>query len=128
MEPNNTPSRFRIKALSAGLCCSVLVACASTPPPRERLVLAEAAVDAAVSAGAQELAPTELAQARKALEAARLAVAREENAKALVMAERAEVDGLVARNKASAERSRRAYEEVQNGLKALREQSRPSTR
>ncbi len=112
----------RTQLCAAVLLTSALVACASTPPPRERLLLADAAVDGAVSAGATELAQAELARARSKLEAAKLAMAQGNNARAQVLAEQAEVDGLVARNKAGEERARRAAAEVQQGLQILREQ------
>lgn len=120
----NTPLRpgSRTRWWIAGLMTATLMACASTPPPRERVLLAGAAVDSAVSAGATELAQAELERARSKLEAAKVAMARGDNARAQVLAEQAEVDGLVARNKAGEERARRAAAEVQKGLQTLREQ------
>lgn len=105
----------------AACAASALVACASAPP-QERLLLASAAVDGAVSAGAAELAPAELLLARDKFEAAKVAATKGDNDRARALAEEAEVDALLARNKAGAERSRRANAEVQQGLKALREQ------
>lgn len=100
---------------------AALVGCAS-PPPQERILLAGAALDGAVSAGASELAAAELLLARNKFEAAKVAAAKGDNDRARVLAEQAEVDALLARNKAGAERSRRANAEVQQGLKALQEQ------
>lgn len=104
------------------LCvAATLWGCASAPP-QEQILLAGAALDAATSAGASEMAPSEILLARNKFEAAKVAAAKGENERARALAEEAEVDALVARNKAGAERSRRANAEVQEGLKALREQ------
>lgn len=108
---------------ATGLAVLVLAACASPQPPRERLTLAQASLEAAASSGAPELAPAEYDRARTKLEAAKVALGRNEYGKAHVMAEQAEADALVARHKAGAERARRATEEVNAGLKALREQT-----
>lgn len=105
----------------AACMASSLVACASTPP-QEQILLAGAALDGAMSAGASEMAPAELLMARNKFEAAKVAAAKGDNDRARALAEQAEVDAVVARNKAGAERSRRALEEVQQGLNALREQ------
>lgn len=123
MKATHTSIGLHSRWLTAALAVSVLAACASTPPPRERLSLAQASVEAAATSGAPQLAPAEFERARSKLEAAKIAMARNEYGKAHVMAEQAEADALVARHKASAERARRATEEVNAGLKALREQS-----
>lgn len=101
---------------------ATIVGCASAPP-QEQILLAGAALDGAMSAGASEMAPAEMLMARNKFEAAKVAAAKGENDRARVLAEEAEVDALLARNKAGAERSRRANAEVQQGLKALHEQS-----
>ncbi|NBD22118.1 DUF4398 domain-containing protein [Aquabacterium fontiphilum] len=123
MKATHTSIGLRSRWLTAALAVSVLAACASTPPPRERLMLAQASVEAAASAGAPQFAPAEFERARTKLEAAKVAMARSEFGKAHVMAEQADADALVARHKAGAERARQATEEVNAGLKALREQS-----
>ncbi len=106
----------------AACLAAALVGCASAPP-QEQILLAGAALDGAMSAGASEMAPAELLLARNKFEAAKVAAAKGDNDRARVLAEEAEVDALVARNKAGAESSRRANAEVQQGLKALREQN-----
>lgn len=106
----------------AASAVALITGCASAPP-QEQLVLAGAAVDGAVSAGAAEMAPAELLLARNKFEAAKVAAAKGDNDRARALAEQAEVDALLARNKAGAEKSRRANAEVQQGLKALQEQS-----
>lgn len=105
----------------AAFVAAALVGCASAPP-QEQILLAGAALDGAMSAGASEMAPAELLMARNKFEAAKVAAAKGENDRARALAEEAEVDALLARNKAAAERSRRAHAEVQQGLKALHEQ------
>lgn len=127
MNENHRSGRLHTRLWASAALTLALAACAGTPPPRERMSLANAAVDGAISAGASELAQPDLMLARNKLEAARVAVAKGDNAKAQVMAEQAEVDGLVARNKAAQERAQRALVEVQQGLHNLRQQgtSRP---
>lgn len=105
----------------AACVASVLVGCASAPP-QEQILLAGAALDGAMSAGASEMAPAEILLARNKFEAAKVAAAKGDNDRARALAEEAEVDALLARNKAGAERARRANAEVQQGLKALGEQ------
>jgi len=99
-----------------------LAGCASTPPPREQLAVSRSTIEAAQTAGAAELAPAELQSAVTKFNQAQAAVHDGKPLLAKRFAESAEADAQVARSKASAERSRRAADEVMAGLSTLRQQ------
>lgn len=86
------------------------------------LTSSASSIDIARAAGADEFAPVELNNARAKLERARMLSQTGKRAEAQELAEEADVDAQVANSKAMAERSARALIEVENGLRALREQ------
>ncbi|MGC4061046.1 MAG: DUF4398 domain-containing protein [Aquabacterium sp.] len=92
------------------------------PPPREQLAVSRSTIEAAQTAGAAELAPAELQSAVTKLNQAEAAVHDGKPLLAKRFAESAEADAQVARSKATAERSRRAADEVMAGLQTLRQQ------
>lgn len=99
-----------------------LSACASTPVPTEQLAVTTAAVAQAVSAGGQELAPTEMSAARDKLVRAHLAVAAKDNEQALRLAQQAQVDAQLAGRKAETMKARKAEAELQEAARVLREE------
>jgi hypothetical protein len=99
-----------------------VVACATTPPPTEQMALAGAAVSRATNAGGGEVAPAEMQSARQKLENARLAMAAADNDKALLLAQEAQVDAQLAEVKARSSTARKAAEELQEGVRVLREE------
>ena len=99
-----------------------LAACASAPVPTEQLAVTTAAVAQAVSAGGQELAPTEMSAARDKLVRAHLAVAAKDNEQALRLAQQAQVDAQLAGRKAEAMKARKAESELQEAARVLREE------
>ncbi|AKJ30582.1 DUF4398 domain-containing protein [Caldimonas brevitalea] len=100
-----------------------------TPEPSEQMAVSQAAVDGAVSAGAQQYAPLELNQARQKLDAAKNAMRTDDKLNARRLAEQAEVDAQVASAKAAAEKSRKAVGEIEQGNRMLREElARPQGR
>ena len=109
---------------SAGLAVAVLTiaGCASAPVPTEQLAVTTAAVAQAVSAGGQELAPTEMSAARDKLVRAHLAVAAKDNEQALRLAQQAQVDAQLAGSKAEAMKARKAQAELQEAARVLREE------
>ena len=84
--------------------------------------MGKASVEAAQTAGAAELAPVELNMARDKLGQATLAMRDKKYIEARRLAEQADADAQVARTKATAERSRKAAEEVSASLRTLRQQ------
>jgi Domain of unknown function (DUF4398) len=118
----------------AGGAVAVLVAvttavagCASAPMPTDRIALAERAVQDAERAGAVELAPVEMRNAREKLTAAQKAASEREAEQMARLSEQAEVDAQLAEATARAEKSARAVSELEDSLRALqRETQRPT--
>ena len=100
----------------------LLSACASAPPPREQMAVAEAAVANATSAGAQQWAPAELRLAQDKLMRAQSAAAAADNERALTLAREADADARVATAAAGANRAQKAADEVQEASRVLREE------
>ncbi|MCW7536333.1 DUF4398 domain-containing protein [Aquabacterium sp. A7-Y] len=109
---------------------ALLVACAGKPAaPTDQMAVSQAAVDAAVTAGAVEHAPLELNQARQKLDSAKNAARTDDPLTARRLAEQAEVDAQAASAKANAEKSRKAVAEIEQSIRMLREEmARPNTR
>jgi hypothetical protein len=120
MKSDASPRSSRLAPLAA--CALALTACASPPTPNPQIAVSTAAIDAARSAGATELAPAELDSAKAKLDQARTLAREGEWIKALRLAEAADIDAQVARAKAASERSRRAVAEVDASLQSLREE------
>lgn len=109
--------------MATGACAvGALAACSSPPVPREQLAVGKASIEAAQTAGAAELAPVELNMARDKLGQANAALHEKKYVEARRLAEQADADAQVARSKATAERSRKAAEEVSASLRTLRQQ------
>ena len=124
---NTLPSSFgtrwpRAPAAWLGAATLALSACASAPVPTEQLAVTTAAVANAVSAGGQELAPTEMSAARDKLVRAHLAVAARDNDQALRLAQQAQVDAQLAGIKAEAMKTRKAQAELDEAARVLREE------
>jgi hypothetical protein len=116
-------NKLLTRSILTGACAiAVLSGCASPPPPTAQLAVGKAAIQAAQTAGAAEFAPVELNRAREKLAQAEAAVRDKQYEVARTLAEQANADALVARSRATAERSRRAAEEVSAGVRTLREQ------
>lgn len=113
-------NRLRISALV--LATSLVAACSSTPQPAPSLAASNASLDAARAAGADELAPLELQQARTKFEQARVLAQSGNERAAIRMAEQAEADAQLARAQAASVRAQRSAAEVQASLRALREE------
>lgn len=105
------------------LCVGLLAACSSMPPPpTEQLAVSNAAVASATSAGAAELAAADLRTARDKLARANAAVATDDNARALTLAQQAQVDARLAEVKARAIKAQKAAAELGEGNRVLREE------
>lgn len=108
--------------LALALAAMLLGACASTPPPVEKMAVAEAAVERASSAGTRENAPAELQIAIGKLTRARQAVVNKDYERAGQLAEQAELDAHVAEAHAQSVRSQRSATESQNAARVLQEE------
>lgn len=112
---------------------AMLAACASIPPPKAEMAVAEAAVVNATSAGAVQWAPAELRTAQDKLARAQAAMATQDHSRALTLAHEVSADAQLAATVARAAKAQRAAEEVQEGNRVLREemsrkQATPPTR
>jgi hypothetical protein len=115
-----------IAASTAVVALMFAAGCASKPIQTDRLALAQQAIERAERAGAVELAPVEIRNARDKLAAAQRAAEAREAAPTVRLAEQAEVDAQLAEATARAEKSARTVAELDESLRALqRETQRP---
>ncbi len=104
-----------------------LAGCASQTVPTDQIAVAERAVEGAERAGAVEMAPVEMRNAREKLQAARSAANQRDAELTDRLAQQAELDAQLAEATARAEKSDRTVKEVEDGLRALqREIQRPA--
>jgi len=111
-----------MRTLLTLLACSILAACATTPPDPAVFDVAERSIAAAEAAGASELSPTELRFAQDSLESARAAMAQNDYQDALMRIDEAEINATLAIEKSRASRERRKVNELQRSNELLREQ------
>lgn len=98
----------------------VLAACTTAPPaPPANIGLAEAALESAHTAGADEAARTDMVNARAKLENARLTNRAGNTVLAARLAEEAEVDAHVARAKTAYLRAAKALDTAETDLRTL---------
>lgn len=117
-------SQRLLKCAAAGAAFTLaLAACAASPIPNERIAVAQASVQHAEQAGAQQFAPVELATARDKLERAQKAAADHDAQPATNLAEQANVDAEVAEATAQEHKSHQAEIELQESLQALRQEA-----
>lgn len=121
-----------MRSLSLPALLLLAAGCASTPIPKDKLALAEQAVQRAEAAGAAEHASGDLALAREKLAQAN-AAADEETSKAATevtrLAEQSAADARLAEARAESAKAQKAVTEMEDGLRALREEaSRPVQR
>lgn len=117
---NTTSSTTKI---AAGVALLGLAACASSPIPKEKIAVAQAAVQHAEQNGAPELAPVQLATARDKLDRAEKAAAAHDAAPAAALADQANIDAQLAEAMATEQRSHKAATELDASLQALRQES-----
>jgi DNA repair ATPase RecN len=115
---NLISTRFAAAAAIVGLA-----ACVASPPPNEKIAVAQASVQRAEQSGAPEFAPVELATARDKLNRAERAAADHEPQPATMLAEQANVDAQLAEATAQEHRSRQAAMQLDASLQALRQES-----
>lgn len=111
-----------MRALTFALATSVVIVlggCASTPPPKEQMAVAEAAIKHATSTSTNENAAGELQLATDKLTSARDAMKREDYIVAKQLAEQVVVDAQVAELHAQTARSRKAAVETEKAAGAL---------
>ncbi len=125
-QPAANPDRRRPTAgahaaLWAGT--ALITACAnSAPAPTAQMANAQAAVTSAASAGAADLAPTELRTARDKLAKATVAVDAKHHDYATRLALEAQADANLAEVKTRSTKAQRAAGELGEGNRVLREE------
>ena len=109
--------------LLAGAVCLSVAACASVPPPNDHLAVGRKAVERA--SGTPEvvaLAPVEIERARAKIAAAERAMAQRDYDAARRLADEAEADARAAEARALSVKNERALAEVNEALRALRDE------
>lgn len=118
---SNLSSRFTCGlALTAAVIAS---GCATSPVPNEKIAVARASLQHAEQAGAPELAPVELANARDKLAQAERAAAKHDAQPATDLAEQADVDAQLAEATAQEHRSHKAAADFDANMQALRQEA-----
>lgn len=99
-----------------------LAACASTPPPSDKLANVGMAIQRARESEAQKYAPLELKLAVEKYEKAKDAVEEEEYERARRLADEALIDAQLAESKAKAEKQKKIAQDMQESVETLREE------
>ena len=101
----------------------VLAACSSMKTPATAEVASSrAAVDAAASTGAPEMAPAEMAAARDKMLRANQALAAKDYRSAQDLAQQAQADAKLAQSKAGSAKATAAADKLQEDIRVLREE------
>jgi hypothetical protein len=112
-----------MRGASIALAFGLAAACASSPPPNEKLAAARESFERAERSGAAELAPGEMTVARDKLERAERADTKHDAKLAAGLAEEARVDADLAEAEAQEIKSHKAEVELEASLAVLRRES-----
>jgi len=111
-----------ISQYAIGLGAALVLGCASTPPPTERIAISKVAIDNAVSAGGPEFAPAEMQSARDKLARANVAMTEKDYAGAKWLAEQSQVDADLAASKSRSAQAQKAASAVKEDGRVLQEE------
>jgi septal ring factor EnvC (AmiA/AmiB activator) len=100
-----------------------IVACASAPPPVEKLTIAKTSIERAEQARAGQFAQVELESARNKLAAARAAADKHEADVAARLADQADVDAQLAESTSRAKQQEQLVTEMEASLRDLRNET-----
>jgi septal ring factor EnvC (AmiA/AmiB activator) len=100
-----------------------IVACASAPPPVEKLTIAKTSIDRAEQARAGQFAQVELTSARAKLAAAQAAADKHDAQVAARMADQADVDAQLAESTARAKQQEELVTQMEASLRDLRNET-----
>lgn len=100
-----------------------IVACASAPPPVEKLTIAKTSIERAEQARAAQFAQVELQSARTKLAAAQTAADKHDAQVAARMADQADVDAQLAESTARAKQQEQLAAEMDDSLRDLRNET-----
>jgi hypothetical protein len=123
LNPKHPGRNQRAGAVLTVATIAALAGCASTPPPNDKIAVAQAAVSRAEQNGAPEYAPVELSTARDKLARAQAAQADHKYLPASELAEQANIDAQLAEATADEQKSEKAGAQFDASLQALRQTS-----
>lgn len=116
----------------AGLFAAIMLAgCASTPTtpaPTEQMAVSKAALNTAISAGANEFAPMQIKSSMEKMEGAEQAMEKNDYVLARRLAEQSQIDAKLAEATARAAKAQQAANEVREGNRVLRHEIDRNTR
>lgn len=115
------------KAIAPIVLLGALSACASLPPPNDKIVLAQTSIERAERAGAVELAPIPIRDARDKLSQAKQAISDKDNEVALRLAEKADSDAQLAEALAQTAKADKSVADLNDSLRTLQNESRRSS-
>ncbi|MEQ1532422.1 MAG: DUF4398 domain-containing protein [Sideroxydans sp.] len=101
---------------------ALLAACAGVQPPLEQMATSKAAVDTAVSTGANEFAPVQIKSAMEKMTRAEKAMSDENYEAAKQQAEQAQVDAQLATAMARSAKAKKAADALQEDSQILRQE------
>lgn len=123
MQTNNIPS-----AIFAAAILSLVVGCASVPPPTEQMAVTKLAITNAIEAGSAEYAAGDLRAAQEKMTQANMAMTQEDYPKARWLAEQAQADARLAEKKSQAAKAQRAAATTDDSIRVLREELNRKTK
>jgi starvation-inducible outer membrane lipoprotein len=115
-----------LNGIRNGILCGIafgIVACASAPPPIEKLTLARTSIERAEQAQAAQFAQVELSSARVKYAAAQAAADKHDVEVAARMADQADVDAQLAESTARAKQQEQLVAEMDASLRDLRNET-----
>jgi len=104
------------------LAMTQLAACSSGPPPKQELTLTQASIRSAEAASASTHAPRSLRMAQQKVETAEALINKKKHDKARRVLTQAIADAELAEATAEAEKSKAAYEELQQSIDLMKEE------
>jgi hypothetical protein len=127
MKKMNIPTNYKTKSLIAKtvilMGIAVLIAaCAGVQPPFEQMATSKAAVNTAISTGANEFAPTQIKAAIEKMARAEKAMSDKNYETAKQQAEQAQVDAQLATAKARSAKASKAADALHEDSQILRQE------
>lgn len=119
---NKTQAIALKKLLVIGIVLAVAACSSLKTPATAEVAVSKAEVDNAVSAGAPELAPVEMAAAREKLTLANKALADKDYKLASELATQAQADAKLAKSKANSTKAQIAADALQEDIRVLRDE------
>jgi len=127
MKKMKTSTNYRTKSWMTKLgivmgSAALLAACAGVQPPLDQMATSKAAVNTAITAGANEFAPTQIKAAMEKMTYAEKAMSDKNYATATQQAEQAQVDAQLATAMANSAKAEKAADALQEDSRILRQE------